>query len=328
MTQTPIAILGSSATGLSLALACAAADLPVRVVDPDTSALERAQDFARKDDARAAARITFHSDPSALAGAGMIFDALDMAERDSHGLILPPDAVVATPYPTPLTGVALTRQLRFVPFQPMQLRHLTELTRFAETSDQTLALWQDLAQKIGRVPVVLPDGAASVGLHLQDHLHAACDDLLIRGAILWELDEAMTAFGFDLGFYEAQDLTGLDVAYARRKAQAQPSKIADRAVEEGRIGKKIGWGWYRYPGGGGAVIDPLIEDLIREEAWFAGIDQRPFTGAEVMAAILDALRAALADIQAKGTVTSASDLRDIVVHGLGYPVSRLDAIGL
>lgn len=47
------------------------------------------------------------------------------------------------------------------------------------------------------------------------------------------------------------------------------SPILGRMVAEGRIGKVGGVGYYRYPGGGGAVVDPLIEDLILEEAYYA-----------------------------------------------------------
>lgn len=326
MTCGPIAILGSGAAGVSLALSCAAADVATVIVEPDPHARERTQSFARKDDPQSAGQITYQD--TLPDDVSLIFDALDLDERDIDAMTVPPNAACATPYATPFPGAQSTASVRCVPFQPMQLRHLTELTRFKDTSDQTLTRWQDLAQHIGRVPVILPPGTPSVGLRLQDRLHAAADHLLLQGAILWELDEAMTDFGFDLGFYEAQDLTGLDVAYARRKAQNTPSKIADRAVEEGRIGKKIGWGWYRYPGGGGAVIDPLIEDLIREEAWFAKVDQRGFSDAEVIEIILNTLRDELQAVRSEGQVTSSSDLAKIVMHGLGFPSDKLDLLGL
>lgn len=84
----------------------------------------------------------------------------------------------------------------------------------------------------------------------------------------WDLDEALIAWGYGRGACEAQDVVGLDTILAAHKA-ADPSPVLSRMVAEGRIGKKAGWGYYRYPGGGGAVIDPLIEDLILEEARFA-----------------------------------------------------------
>ena len=328
MTLGPVAILGSSATGLSLALACAAAGISVSVVEKDPDARERAQIFARKDDPALAEKVVFHADTNALVHTQLIFDALDPDDRDAGTLLVPKSIAIATPYAEPLSGMPKDQQVRCVPFQPMQLRHLFELTRFPETGDDTIRCWQTLAQAIGRVPVELPLGTPSIGLRLQDRLHAQADHLLLHGAVLWELDEAMTSFGFDLGFYEAQDLTGLDVAYARRKARGQPSLIADRAVEEGRIGKKIGWGWYRYPGGGGAVIDPLIEDLIREEAWFAKVEQQSFDPGEMTDQLLQVLQEELDTIRREMSVGTAEDLGKIVVHGLGYPESKLNLLGL
>jgi len=270
-----------------------------------------------------AQQIVFASDFDAVPNAKLVFDALDADERATSELPLPPTQSVATPYPDPLPGTEPATSVRVVPFQPMSLRRLTEVMRFPETSDEAVSIWRDLAAQIGRIPVELSIGSNSVGLRLLDRLHAACDAALLHGAILWELDEAMVSYGFDLGFYEAQDLTGLDVAYARRKAHAAPSKIADRAVEEGRIGKKIGWGWYRYPGGGGAVIDPLIEDLIREEAWFAKVGQIDKSPEDWLVQILEELSDEVSKICSAPHAVTSDALRAILVHGLGFPEGKL-----
>ena len=328
MSHLTCAILGSSAAGVAIALAAADADCAVTICEPDPHARERAQVFARKDDADAAARVVFSDSYEAAESVDVVFDALDEDARDAAPCALGAGAVFLTPAAMPMPGVNAARAVRFVPFQPLQLRRLTELTAFPASdpaaTDRTLAF----ANRIGRIPVTLPTGCPSVGLRLLDRLHDAADALLLEGAVLWELDETMTAFGFDLGFYEAQDLTGLDTAYARRKARKAPSKIADRAVEEGRIGKKIGWGWYRYPGGGGAVIDPLIEDLIREEAWFAKVPQRSFDSDEIVSALLDAMREEVSSILTGGSISSPDDMARVLVHGLGYPKGRLDLLAL
>lgn len=97
----------------------------------------------------------------------------------------------------------------------------------------------------------------------------------------WELDEALTGWGYGMGPCEAQDLVGLDVVLAEW-GDDPPTPILPRMVAEGRLGKKGSWGFYRYPGGGGAVIDPLIEDLILEEAWFAKHRRTPLEGAALL----------------------------------------------
>lgn len=103
---------------------------------------------------------------------------------------------------------------------------------------------------------------------VQDRFWRVCERLLMDHTNPWELDEALVAWGYGLGPCAAQDLVGLDVVLAARGGDVR-TPILPRMVAEGRLGKKAGWGFYRYPGGGGAVIDPLIEDLILEEAWFA-----------------------------------------------------------
>ena len=138
------------------------------------------------------------------------------------------------------------------------------------------------------------------------------------------------ALGCDIGVYEAQDLIGLDVIQTNRKSDAaqrgplQPhALISDRMVAEGRLGKKVGVGWYRYPGGGGAVIDPLIEDLIREEARFAGVEPHYYTAADLQKQVVQALvneaRALLVD----GTAPSADDIALVLRHGLGFPIGAV-----
>lgn len=323
-----IAILGSSATGLSVALACAQAGMSAVICEPDPDARERAAFFAQKDNANLASKVIFADTYDLAETADILFDGLNSEERSTLRLAPNPASVLATPFSTPLPVGTPGQHVRVVPYQPMQLRRLIEMKRFPDTSEVALDTARALVVKIGRVPVVLPTGAQSVGLRLLDLLHHTADHLLLQGAILWELDEAMTTFGFDLGLYEAQDLIGLDVAYARRKAQGMPSLISDRAVQEGRIGKKIGWGWYRYPGGGGAVIDPLIEDLIREEAWFSKTPQRSFSETQIIDQLLKALEREVETILAENQVSTPEDLACILIHGLGFPPEQLPRINV
>lgn len=112
---------------------------------------------------------------------------------------------------------------------------------------------------------------------LCDVFWQACEHMLMWHTTPWELDEALTAWGYGLGPCLAQDLAGLDTVLAQRVG-SDLMPILGRMVAEGRLGRKAGWGFYRYPGGGGAVIDPLIEDLIVEEARFANIARTELEG--------------------------------------------------
>lgn len=127
----------------------------------------------------------------------------------------------------------------------------------------------------------------AVALALQAGLHAVSETLLMTATNPWELDAAMRAFGFTHGVCEAQDEEGLDTGLARRGAVMHP--VLPRMVAEGRLGRKVGVGWYRYPGGGGLVIDPLVEDLLREEARFAGVSRRDLPDEALVARVVLAL---------------------------------------
>ena len=66
------------------------------------------------------------------------------------------------------------------------------------------------------------------------------------------------------------------------------------------MGKKGGVGHYRYPGGGGAVIDPLIEDLILEEAWFAKVTRHDLPDTELVVRMQAAQAAAVGQLLGQG----------------------------
>ena len=116
-------------------------------------------------------------------------------------------------------------------------------------------------------------------------LSDSAERLMFEGSNPWELDEALVASGFQMGLCEMQDLYGIDTIHARKRAIENPLPVVPRMLQEGRFGKKYGVGWYRYPGGGGCVIDPLIEDLIREEAHFAKIPRREVPDSEIVETI-------------------------------------------
>lgn len=157
----------------------------------------------------------------------------------------------------------------------------------------------------------------------------AADTVLMDGSTPWDIDEAMVEFGFAMGPYEAQDLSGLDVDYANRKRQAatrDPDRryipISDRMVEEGRLGRKVGVGWYRYPGGGGAVVDPLLEDLVREEAYFAKVARCEYSHEEIQTRLVLAMINEAAGLIEEGVADSAGEIDLVSVRDLGFPRSR------
>lgn len=147
---------------------------------------------------------------------------------------------------------------------------------------------------------------------LQVAFWSACERMLYLHSNPWEFDDALTAWGYGLGPCAAQDLVGLDVVLRARTTPATP--VLPRMVSEGRLGRKVGWGYYRYPGGGGAVADPLIEDLIHEEAHFAGQVREELDAA----ALVERLHAAVGDLLRANA--------EAAVGALHFPVSKLDKL--
>jgi 3-hydroxyacyl-CoA dehydrogenase len=185
-----------------------------------------------------------------------------------------------------------------------------------------------LAEQLGllAVPTRSPFG---LGEALFVAMWRETDGLLFDGASPAEVDEVMEAFGFAAGPCEVQDLVGVDVALAMRKAvnpfetsetgNAQPVlPFLPRMAAEGRLGRKVGVGFYRYPGGGGKVEDPLIEDLIREEAWFAGHAQDPPQADTIRDRLLAALSRQCTCLIDAGFAL-AGDLDLVSFHALGFP---------
>jgi 3-hydroxyacyl-CoA dehydrogenase len=211
-------------------------------------------------------------------------------------------------------------------FAPAHVMKLLEIVRGGKTSNVALATAFAVSKKLRKIPVLAGVCDGFIGNRILARYREAADTLLMDGAPPWDIDEAVVEFGYAMGPYEAQDLSGLDIAYANRKRQAatrDPNRryipISDRMVAEGRLGRKTCVGWYRYPGGGGKVLDPLVEDLIREEAHFAKVQRREFSRDEVRERVLTAMINEAADILEEGIARSPADIDLVLIHGYGFP---------
>ena len=91
----------------------------------------------------------------------------------------------------------------------------------------------------------------------------------------------------------------------------------DRAYEEGRQGRAAGWGWYRYPGGGGPVEDPLVEDLLLEEAWLRKITRTELSDEDLVERMTAALANAALDCLGQGMI-APKDLAHLLEAELHY----------
>ncbi|AXI45012.1 hypothetical protein C1J03_02570 [Sulfitobacter sp. SK012] len=188
-------------------------------------------------------------------------------------------------------------------------------------SGADVALAKGFFDQLGFAVVVCANGADRfAGLALLDAAVALGDRLLLMGALPWELDAALKVAGYATGLFAAQDIAGLTGGYARRTAAgASPLLVTDRMVREGRHGRAVGVGWYRYPGGGGAVIDPLIEDMIVEEAYFAKLRRGVLLDKDAVHYLTLGLACAGAGLIADGTASSGADVDALCAALAGLP---------
>ena len=136
---------------------------------------------------------------------------------------------------------------------------------------------------------------------LQDAFWLACEQMLLDHTYPMDLDTALVSWGYSIGPCEAQDLMGLDVVLTARSGST-PAPVLARMVAEGRLGKVNNLGFFCYSNDGGKVADPLVDDLIREEANFAGRIRDELKGPAIVAKLHDLVGPVLRS-DPKGTAT-------------------------
>jgi 3-hydroxybutyryl-CoA dehydrogenase len=179
-------------------------------------------------------------------------------------------------------------------FNPAPLMPLVEVVRAPETDADSVARATALMERWGKTPVVVADAPGFIVNRVNRPFTIEALRMLEAGeAGISDIDEAMRAAGYPMGPFELMDLIGIDVNLAvatavygglGRPDRLRPSPIQTRLVEEGRIGRKTGAGFYAYtdgqPGdpaadlsvaGGGRAYDVVsrIERAIAHEAELA-----------------------------------------------------------
>jgi len=154
--------------------------------------------------------------------------------------------------------------------------------------------------------------------------------LLADGALPYQVDAAMRAFGMPMGPYEMQDLTGLQIAWANRKRQAKdrdPKEryipIGDQLCEMDRLGQRSGRGWYLYDEGSRkSRRDADVEQMIIDYSSKQGIVRRDFTEAEISSRLLAVLANEGTRIVEDEIAESFSEVDMVQIHGYGFPQWR------
>jgi 3-hydroxybutyryl-CoA dehydrogenase len=222
-------------------------------------------------------------------------------------------------------------------FNPAPVLSLVEIIRARQTGPDALQALLELARRLGKTPIVARDTPGFVVNRVARPFYAEALRLLAEGTAEPAAIDSIVerGGGFRLGPFRLMDLIGNDVNFAATRSMYEqtfgepryrPHWIQGQMVQEGRLGRKAGRGFYEYikgapsessarvalpvgPAQGTLSISmgtwaPGLEDLARQ----AGYLVQESAGPGVKAGFVTAGRA-------ENAVEVAADLdRDLPLH--------------
>jgi 3-hydroxybutyryl-CoA dehydrogenase len=140
-------------------------------------------------------------------------------------------------------------------FNPATIMKLVEVVNTSFTNNQTTKAIIELAKAMGKVPVVCKDSPGFIVNRVARPYYIEALRLAEEGIPFEQIDEIMESSGFKLGSFRLMDLIGNDVNFAvsnsvyeqlDKPERLKPSYIQEEKVNEGKLGKKSGEGYYKY----------------------------------------------------------------------------------
>jgi 3-hydroxyacyl-CoA dehydrogenase/enoyl-CoA hydratase/3-hydroxybutyryl-CoA epimerase len=219
-------------------------------------------------------------------------------------------------------------------FSPVAKMPLLEVIVTDKTAPWVTVSAVAFGRKIGKTVIVVQDQPGFwVNRILGPYLNEA-SRLLQEGVTVEHIDKAMTKFGFPVGPVTLLDEVGLDVA--RKAAEVlheafgermEPRGSILRMIEDGRLGRKSGSGFYRYEKGKKLEVDETAYEII-EAAASSKVPREDVAQRLVYAMLNEAARAL-----DEGVVRSPRDGDVGAIFGIGFPpflggpLRHLDEIG-
>ncbi len=214
-------------------------------------------------------------------------------------------------------------------FAPANVMKLLEVVEGSRTSPVVLAAAMKLGREIGKISAYAGNCDGFVANRSRIYFTMEQNLMVEEGALPEQIDRVMVEFGYPMGPFAVNDMSGLDVSYfTRRRRKAEDPNyrmlpIPDRLVESGRKGQKTGAGWYRYEKGDRTPhVDPEVHRIIKEVAAEHGIEQRAFSDQEVLHRLLFAGLNEACKILEEGKALRASDIDVMWLNGFGFPRYR------
>lgn len=210
-------------------------------------------------------------------------------------------------------------------FSPAELMPLLEVVVTEKTSDRATATAVEFGQRQGKMVIVVTDGPGFYTTRLLVPYLNEAFFLLSEGATVEAIDGAMVRWGFPAGPFLLVDELGLGfvthivqtVVDAFGDRIAGPPDLLDRLIDDDRMGRANGRGFYRYDGSGRRTgFDESIYDAI-------GLGPRTVLDESMMHSrtALSMINEAARCLE-EGVLRSALDGDVGAVAGLGFPPSK------
>ena len=141
-------------------------------------------------------------------------------------------------------------------FNPVPLMRLVEIIRGYATSDETIRITTDLAQKMGKTTVEVKKDSPGfiVNRIMTPHFIEAIKIVEEGIASIEDVDKAVkNGLNYPMGPFELMDLTGIDIAYnvteylykeLNKENKWVSPNLLKTMIRSGNLGRKTGKGWY------------------------------------------------------------------------------------
>ncbi|MBB3995225.1 3-hydroxyacyl-CoA dehydrogenase [Sulfitobacter undariae] len=215
-------------------------------------------------------------------------------------------------------------------FSPAHVMKLLEIVVADKTALDVVATSFALGKAFGKISVRAGVCDGFIGNRILAVYRTAADHMVLDGASPYQIDRALTDFGFAMGPFAVADLAGLDIGWMTRKRKA-PDRHADERVptyidklcEEGHFGQKTGEGYYLYEKGQRASVpNPKIPALIAAEQADLRITPRDFSDEEIVRRYMCAMVNEAAKVVEEGIARRPADVDMVLLFGYGFPRYR------
>ena len=228
-------------------------------------------------------------------------------------------------------------------FNPVHRMPLVEVIRGEKSSEEAVATTVALAQKMGKVPVVVNDCPGFLVNRVLFPYFGAFDLLIKQGADFVQIDKVMEKFGWPMGPAYLMDVVGIDTGVhgAEVMAEGFPDrmkpdyKVSGQILfEANRLGQKNGVGFYKYEtdkkGKLVKTADPQTVELLKPF-----IDApKQFEDQEIIDRLMIALCNETVRCLEDNIVSTPAEADMAMIMGIGFPPFRggpcryIDQIGL